>query len=81
MLQTVGNSRIFKVITLISGKFVISRSVVLVFLRVHMVMCCFLLFLFYVTVLFYVSRISLYPVSATDGYFIQLFASILIKIV
>ena len=65
---------------MVSGKFVISRSIVLVFLRVHMVMCCFLFSLFYVTVLFYVS-ISLYPLSATDGYFSQLFASTLIQIV
>ena len=66
---------------MISGKFVISRSIVLVFLRVHMVICCFLFSLFYVTVLFYVSRISLYPLSATGGYFSQLFASTLIQIV
>ena len=59
----------------------ISRSIVLVFLRVHMVMCCFLFLLFYVTVLFYVSEISLYPVSATDGLFSQLFVSTLTKIV
>ena len=60
-------------ITLFSGKFV--------FVRVPMVMCCFLFFLFYGTVLFYFLRISLYPVSATSGSFIQLFVSTLIKIV
>lgn len=81
MSQIVGNSRIFKLIALFSGKFVISRSIVIMFLRVHMVMCCFLFFLFYVTVLFYVSRIFLYPLSATGGSFSQLFASTLIKII
>ena len=71
--ETAGDSRTFKVITLFSGKFV--------FVRVPMVMCCFLFFLFYGTVLFYFLRISLYPVSATSGSFIQLFVSTLIKIV
>lgn len=79
--QTVGHSRTFKVITLFSGKFVINRSIVLMSLRVHMVMCCFLFFLFYVTVLFYVSRISWYSVSATGGLFSQLFVSAFTKIV
>ena len=79
--QTAGHSRTFKVITLFSSKFVINRSIVLVFVHVHMVMCCFLFFLFYASLLLHVSRISLYPVSATGGSFSQLSVSTLIKIV